>query len=47
LAEAEATKVKTIIYAPFSSQKIIDCDITIESLKDGLKRLNALKTQLF
>lgn len=32
---------------PFNSTNIINLQVEVEGLEDGLKRLNALKTQLF
>ena len=47
LAKAEKTRATTVISELFSAGEIINADISIEGLKDGLKRLNALKTELF
>jgi hypothetical protein len=47
LAEAMMKKTSAILSKPFDSQAIINLDIQIESLEDGLKRLNTLKEDLF
>jgi len=47
LAEAKKNRRDTILETPFSAEAVIKVDIEIESLTDGLKRLNALKTELF
>lgn len=47
LAEATKQRKQRILAKPFDSQAIINQDLTIEGLTDGLKRLNALRTELF
>lgn len=47
LAEAFAERKNAMFIQPFDPQEIINCSIHIEELQDGLKRLNALKSELF
>lgn len=47
LAEEKQKRNQTIVNMPFNAERVIACDIKIEALEDGLKRLNALKVELF
>lgn len=47
LASERATLVRYKSNFPLNAQYVIDSQIRIESLEDGLARLNALKQELF
>ena len=47
LAGERATLVRYKSQFPLMAQHVIDSQIRIESLEDGLSRLNALKEELF
>ena len=47
LAEAEQNRADSIVRTPFNPEDVINDDIEIEGLRDGLKRLQNLKTELF
>lgn len=47
LASESAALVRLKGQFPLDAQAIVDRQVRIESLQDGLKRLNDLKTELF
>jgi hypothetical protein len=47
LAEARLARKEIILATTFNAEAIIEASINIEQLEDGLKRLYALKTELF
>jgi hypothetical protein len=47
LAEAEIRLLRTKSSIPFNSQAVVNAQIGVEGLKEGLARLNALDAELF
>jgi hypothetical protein len=47
LAEQKQKRAKVLTTMPFSASNVIACDVQVEALEDGLKRLNKLKELLF
>ena len=47
LAEAEIQLLRTKSSIPFNSQNVVNAQVRVEGLKEGLARLNALDSELF
>ena len=47
LAEAEIQLLRTKSSIPFNSQSVVNAQIKVEGLKEGLTRLEALNAELF